>query len=186
MSEYTLTRPTDCIEVDAKSGGKKGSKRARPSLVPLDVLGWLEDRMPTVESFSGTQDIQEILDSWKIWQQNGHCVDSHMFKLARQCDMYLGWQKIDHVRGVISSWHPLTVYALSELYGVGSLKYEDNNWRKGYPTKLTIDALGRHMLGACCEDIDPESQVDHIVCVLWHILAHTFFYIQRSQNVVVY
>lgn len=35
--------------------------------------------------------------------------------------------------------------ALARHYGVGALKYEDDNWLKGYDWKLSVGAAGRHL-----------------------------------------
>lgn len=35
--------------------------------------------------------------------------------------------------------------ALARHYGVGALKYEDDNWLKGYDWKLSLGAAGRHL-----------------------------------------
>lgn len=64
---------------------------------------------------------------------------------------------------------------LALVYGGGSQKYDDNNWRKGYAWNLSVGALQRHLnawlLG---EDNDPEvselagEPVSHLAQVAWH------------------
>ncbi|MDM2174705.1 DUF5664 domain-containing protein [Mycobacteroides abscessus] len=61
---------------------------------------------------------------------------------------------------------------LARHYGVGSKKYEDNNWRKGYDWKLSFAALNRHLWQFWAgEDIDAETGTPHIIAVAWHAFA---------------
>lgn len=65
---------------------------------------------------------------------------------------------------------------VAEHYGRGSLKYADNNWRRGYEWSKSLDALTRHLFqfwGG--EDIDEETGSKHIIAVAWHALALATF-----------
>lgn len=64
---------------------------------------------------------------------------------------------------------------LALVYGGGSKKYEDNNWRKGYAWGLSVGALRRHFnLWRAGEEDDAEltelagEPVKHLACVMWH------------------
>lgn len=62
--------------------------------------------------------------------------------------------------------------ALARHYGVGSQKYDDRNWEKGYRWSLSVGALRRHLsawLGG--ESIDPETGSNHLIAVAWHAIA---------------
>ena len=64
--------------------------------------------------------------------------------------------------------------ALHELalhYGLGSTKYEDRNWERGYPWSLSFGALQRHAWAFWRgEDIDPEVGTSHATAAAWHAL----------------
>lgn len=58
---------------------------------------------------------------------------------------------------------------LGAVYGMGAEKYDDHNWRKGYPWSLSIAAAARHwerFVGGEWED--PESGLPHLAHLLWH------------------
>ena len=70
------------------------------------------------------------------------------------------------------------VTELAEHYGRGAQKYEEDNWKKGYPWKLNIAALGRHLAAFLNgEDFDPETGSSHLVAVMWHAAALRWFQI---------
>jgi hypothetical protein len=67
---------------------------------------------------------------------------------------------------------------LALVYGGGSKKYEDDNWRKGYRWRLSLGALHRHLnLWQQGEPHDAEltkltgEPVSHLACVMWHAAA---------------
>lgn len=61
---------------------------------------------------------------------------------------------------------------VSQLYGYGANKYEDNNWRKGYAWSLSYAALQRHAQRFWSgETIDPETGLPHMTAVVFHALA---------------
>jgi hypothetical protein len=64
---------------------------------------------------------------------------------------------------------------LALVYGAGSKKYQDDNWRKGYRWRLSLGALHRHLnLWQQGEPHDAEltelagEPVSHLACVMWH------------------
>lgn len=63
--------------------------------------------------------------------------------------------------------YPLTV--LAKHYGLGALKYDSNQWRKGYEYSLSYAALQRHLTAWWNgEDLDPEFGDSHLAAVAWH------------------
>lgn len=73
---------------------------------------------------------------------------------------------------------------LAEIYGKGALKYEENNWRRGYRWSLSYAAAQRHMAAFWNgEDIDPESGQPHVLHAAWHMFAlFTFMTEQREYD----
>lgn len=73
-------------------------------------------------------------------------------------------------------------YPLAELarhYGRGALKYDDNQWRKGYEWGKSYAALERHIQAFWDgEDIDEETGSPHLAAVAWH----AFTLIQFSRD----
>lgn len=71
------------------------------------------------------------------------------------------------------------------VYGAGSKKYDDDNWRKGFAWRLSLGSLHRHLNAwVQGEDNDPElselagEPVSHLACVRWH--AATLFTFQAE------
>ena len=78
--------------------------------------------------------------------------------------------------------------ALAKHYGVGGLKYEDDNWQKGYDWKLSYGALQRHAQAWWSGEewgvevfvnrlTGEEVQVttNHMISVAWHAFALYYF-----------
>ena len=63
-------------------------------------------------------------------------------------------------------------WAVAELFGYGTRKYEDRNWERGYDWSLSYAALQRHAnLFWSREDDDPETGLPHLAAVVFHALA---------------
>lgn len=61
---------------------------------------------------------------------------------------------------------------VARVYGYGSEKYDDNNWRKGYRWGLSYDALQRHINAFWGgEELDPESGLHHLAHAAFHLFA---------------
>lgn len=57
------------------------------------------------------------------------------------------------------------------VYGRGSQKYEDHNWRRGYKWSLSIAALRRHLdKWQAGQSYDPDG-FHHLAAVVFHALA---------------
>lgn len=64
------------------------------------------------------------------------------------------------------------LWQVAELYGKGAEKYDDWNWRKGYPWSLSIASLQRHLHAWLMgEEIDPETGCHHLTSVVFHALG---------------
>ena len=65
---------------------------------------------------------------------------------------------------------PDFLWELAEVYGIGSLKYDDDNWLRGYEWHLSYAALQRHIskwvLG---ESLDGETGRHHLAMAAWHL-----------------
>lgn len=71
---------------------------------------------------------------------------------------------------------PTQMLELFQHFGVGSLKYDDWNWAKGFDWSLSYDALLRHLLAFWSgEDIDEATGTKHIIAVAWHAMVLSFF-----------
>lgn len=61
---------------------------------------------------------------------------------------------------------------LARLYGKGALKYAEHNWRLGYEWSKSYAAAQRHMNAFWSgENIDPETQVPHVINAAFHMFA---------------
>ena len=84
---------------------------------------------------------------------------------------------------------PGAMEELAKVYGVGSLKYEDNNWMKGYSWGLSIGALERHFnRWKRGESFDPDPELKklapdtplrHMAQVMWHAAALLTFELRQ-------
>lgn len=61
---------------------------------------------------------------------------------------------------------------LARLYGKGAEKYAAHNWRLGYDWSKSYAAAQRHMNAFWAgEDVDPETQVPHVINAAFHMFA---------------
>ena len=66
--------------------------------------------------------------------------------------------------------HPLA--ELARVYGHGALKYDANNWRKGYAYTWSLSALWRHVEKfRQGESIDPDSGLHHLAHAAFHLFT---------------
>jgi hypothetical protein len=67
---------------------------------------------------------------------------------------------------------PDPMWDLAEVYGLGSQKYADDNWLKGYRWRLSIGALLRHVFKFIAgEYLDLESGKPHLAHAVFHCFA---------------
>lgn len=60
---------------------------------------------------------------------------------------------------------PYTITRLAKHYEGGAKKYNDDNWRKGIPTKRFADSALRHLF----QYLDGERSEDHLAAVLFNV-----------------
>jgi hypothetical protein len=116
---------------------------------------------------------------------------------TRLTDPKTGGQKgVKLERFDLVPWEPLT--ALARLYGKGAIKYEPNNWRRGYAWMLSLGGMMRHLAwwaigkswdtadgtkdGPC--ELDAEGKPihtgeHHLTCAAWHCFT---LYVFETQN----
>lgn len=71
---------------------------------------------------------------------------------------------------------------LAVLYGRGAVKYDADNWKRGYPWSLSAGALLRHFAKFWRgHDHDEEMGVKEIICVAWHALNLAWFMENRPE-----
>lgn len=99
-----------------------------------------------------------------------------------------GVDVIDPVTGGAKGMKPeryglIPVEAIAELarvYGYGSQKYDDNNWRKGYKWGLSYDALQRHINAFWAgEEYDEESGLHHLAHAMFHLCTLFTFHTEE-------
>jgi dATP/dGTP diphosphohydrolase/recombination endonuclease VII len=66
---------------------------------------------------------------------------------------------------------PRGLWELAEVYGRGSLKYEADNWMRGYKWSLSFSALMRHALAFWSGQARSDDNNHHMACVAWHAFA---------------
>lgn len=67
---------------------------------------------------------------------------------------------------------PEALWEIGLVYGYGAQKYDDNNWRKGYPRHLSMAAAMRHLeLYRMGQDEDEESGLSHLAHAAFHLMA---------------
>lgn len=72
--------------------------------------------------------------------------------------------------------------ALARLYGKGAEKYSEHNWRLGYKWSLSYSAAQRHMNAFWSgEDLDPETQVPHVINAAFHMFALATFLTEHPE-----
>lgn len=96
---------------------------------------------------------------------------SHAFTTERRVTSSTGGQK-----GQKSARFDLIdsdfLWQLAEVCGMGAEKYDDENWRKGYPWGLSYGALQRHLHQFLQgEDVDAESGRSHLAHAAWHCMV---------------
>lgn len=71
---------------------------------------------------------------------------------------------------------------LAQLYTVGAVKYEDNNWRKGLAWSRIFSAIMRHLWKFWKgEDVDEETGVPHVINAAWGCLTLAQYMVDRRK-----
>ncbi len=71
---------------------------------------------------------------------------------------------------------PEWLWGVSQVYGMGAMKYAPRNWERGYDWNLAMDAHGRHYnLWVARDPADAESKLSHLLHASWMLAAlYTF------------
>lgn len=78
---------------------------------------------------------------------------------------------------------PRALEQVAEVFGHGAEKYEDWNWRKGYPWSWSYASLQRHLSAFWGgETMDPESGMPHVAHAAWHCLVLLTFMEEREDK----
>ena len=78
---------------------------------------------------------------------------------------------------------PEWLWGLSQVYGMGAIKYAPRNWERGYEWSKAIDAHGRHVqLWIAGQNEDSESGLNHLLHASW-MLAALFTFQTRGIGV---
>lgn len=82
--------------------------------------------------------------------------------------------KHDSGKPRMSLLSPIALEKVAQVMTFGAKKYDDNNWRQGFPFTRILDAVGRHMNQyQQGETYDKESGVSHLAhacCGLFMLL----------------
>jgi len=71
---------------------------------------------------------------------------------------------------------------VARLYGRGAEKYAEHNWRRGYDWSKSYSALCRHLNAFWGgEDIDEETGMPHMACVVFHSFTLLTFMEEQPQ-----
>ena len=71
---------------------------------------------------------------------------------------------------------------LARLYGKGAVKYAAHNWRLGYDWSKSYAAAQRHMNAFWAgEDVDPETQVPHVINAAFHMFALSTYITEHPE-----
>lgn len=151
-----LTSGVQEVRHTAASGGQKGRKAETYRLIPGQFYSALRNYADGIDS-DLTRMIRWDLEAFWYELRNGK---------APQLDRLLSAAAL--AEGALGG--PVAArFHLARVYGLGALKYDDDNWRKGYPWSWSYDALHRHLEAIRRgELIDPEMGVPHWANVIWH------------------
>lgn len=152
--------PGEVRIVDPKTGGEKGRKPQRYSLVPMRA--WQMILNATTPDEDG-EDVQvqayQALAILRDFIQRDDDDDN-----ALCC---IGDRIVNALGGTTAA-----LEAVSEVYHYGSAKYKDRNWERGYDWSLSIDSCYRHLVAVTRGQMsDPESGLPELAHALFHVLA---------------
>lgn len=145
------------IRHTSPTGGQKGKKPERYDLIPLGFVHEVKRQ--------GYVSADELYDELRRCALSFWNFDdlARLAQAARLVEQILG--------GEIAARHHI-----ANVYGPGAIKYDDNNWRKGYPWSWSYAALHRHleawhrgeMIDVGTPD-NPGTKAPHLACVWFHL-----------------
>ena len=185
----------EVMVTDEVTGGMKGSKPERMSLVPSAMLiaGGGMATLPRTQNWLGLMAPALVeLVSW--WESGGdHRLANASAGLLMLLEVQLSGVGNDNRNGDLHSNNPPIVWpsssdagvaalpakallCVSRVYTYGARKYSEHNWRRGYKWSLSYDALMRHLLlWRDGHDIDEESSLPHLAHAVFHAFALSHF-----------
>lgn len=138
------------VRATTESGGQKGQKPERYDLIPTEFLNQSLIAEEVAYTLYGViadaaEQFWVVGDTTRLLAAAGRIVDA------------LGGYEAARLH-------------LARVYGIGALKYSDDNWRKGYPWSWSYAALWRHLEAwHRGEYADPETGQPHLAHVWWHL-----------------
>lgn len=194
----------EVMQVDPKTGGRKGGKLARFDLIPTRAMfavaqEYAADNLKADEESAWGQSQQygwcfrQLVQELSWWWENNDCDDHYSGDTLALCLMYAMnlYELWDgpraprkslvcraHVDGVSREdlIPPRSIWALAEVYGHGARKYEDRNWERGYPWGWSYAAAMRHAWTWWGgELVDKESRSSHLAHLMWHCVTLWLF-----------
>ena len=146
--------------VDPETGGEKGRKPQRYSLVPMREWEMVLNATSPDEDgeTAALQARQALSDLCNFISIHGDDED-------RLCS--LADRLVNALNGPTRA-----LEAVAEVYGYGEKKYASRNWERGYAWSLSIDSCYRHLVAFIGgQTHDPESGLPHLAHALFHVLA---------------
>lgn len=181
-SEAVAPAPQE-VRHTSSSGGQKGVKAQRYSLVPVYPIKVIASReipftQDTIHDLY--RDVQQTMyDFWSAPEADleADLSDSLEEVLLASAGSLVA-QFIEEKYGPESThlgqglFPPKALELLAVHFGKGASKYAAHNWRKGYPLSQNFDAFCRHFYAFFSgEEFDEEMDSPHIVAALWHIVV---------------
>jgi hypothetical protein len=130
----------------SESGGQKGRKPEIYRLIPAPFYAEVHYNTP----LDLVADIRNLTGAF--WNGSGA---SLLAAAARIAEAAMG--------GPVAAR-----YHIARVYGLGAIKYSDDNWRKGYPYSWSYDALRRHLEAIERGELMDETGVPHWANIWWH------------------
>lgn len=160
MDDQTFDPLRDGLPQVSDTGGRKRQKLARYALIPPEAAEpvWM---------------LANPRDNLTRWWWHGASMESGEDETLLTMVAVQLWTVLDVCFG--SAMHEL-----AEVYGHGARKYEEDNWRKGYPWSWNYEAAMRHLRDPW--SIDEESGQPHAAHALWHVLTLLYWLLQGERT----
>lgn len=167
MAFYDHEELSEVRVVDPTTGGEKGSKLARFSLIPPEFLWALAEHYG-----KGANKYTKVLTIVEACATIGNiCTCNTQNTVSSEDSDALGT-----IRTVLQQHKPTCSVQRLKFQPSsvpGEIKLSgDRNWERGYKWSLSVDALERHLTQWKQGEIfDPETGTHHLICVAWHACA---------------
>lgn len=169
--------------VNKQTGGMKGMKPQRMSLVP-GVSVWRLATRPQAPLAGTAQLYAQVCSSLDEWWEGGHW--GHLAYAGRALLALIDPTRREGEPGHLGlEW--VALMETGRAYHHGASKYDDPdvgpyNWRRGYEWSLSYDSLRRHLgLWASGQECDLDSGLNHLLHAMWHVLTLLYFDLHHSD-----